>query len=188
MFLIIGLGNPGEKYKGTWHNIGFKALDVLAKRNGFADFRLSKKLGAEISGAFLLKEKVILAKPQTFMNNSGTPVKSLLKNWKIKPDNLIVIHDDIDIPVGKLRIVKNRGAAGHKGVESIVKTIKTKDFLRVRVGIQPKAGKPREPELFVLRKFKIADATQKDIFQKIALLIETILEGKTERAMTEFNK
>ena len=115
--LIIGLGNPGKKYEKTRHNIGSKAIDELR---------------------FLNLKNVVLTKPQTFMNESGKTVKNLLKNYKTKPDNLIVMHDDIDLPIGKIRIVKNRGAAGHKGVESIIKALGTKNFIRFRIGIQPK--------------------------------------------------
>ncbi|MFA5355547.1 MAG: aminoacyl-tRNA hydrolase, partial [Candidatus Paceibacterota bacterium] len=149
MFLITGLGNPGEKYKNTWHNMGFLALDAFAKENDFPEFELKKILKAEISEKEVNGEKVILAKPQTFMNLSGETVGLLIKHYKTK--NLIVLHDDIDLPFGKLRIARNRGAAGHKGIESVVKVIKTKDFLRIRMGIQPEK-KPKNAESFVLKK------------------------------------
>ena len=152
MFLIVGLGNPGEKYEKTWHNAGFLAIDVFLGKNSFPEFKLSKKFKAELSEGFLDKDKIILAKPQTFMNNSGQSVKLLIRNWKIKPDNLLVIHDDIDLPLGKIRVAKGRGSAGHKGVESIIKELKTKDFIRFRVGICPKTGKPKNVEKFVLQK------------------------------------
>ena len=135
MILIVGLGNPGKKYKNTRHNIGFRIVDELTK---------------ELSS--LKRRGVILAKPKTFMNLSGKAVKSLIKKYKIPTANLWVIHDDIDLPLGKIRIVKNRGAAGHKGVESIIKELGTKNFVRFRIGICPKTGKPKNIEKFVLQK------------------------------------
>lgn len=133
MIIIVGLGNPGKKYQFTRHNIGFRIIDQLTP---------------------LTLERAVLAKPQTFMNLSGKTVKSLLKTYTLGPKNLIVIHDDIDLPLGKIRIVKNRGAGGHKGVESIIKELASKNFVRFRIGIKPKPYTltPKTLERFVLRK------------------------------------
>ena len=148
MIIVVGLGNPGKKYLNTRHNIGFEAIDQLAKENKFPEFKLAKKFNALVS-----KEKeMILAKPQTFMNNSGQPVKTLYSFYK--PKELIIIHDDIDLPLGKIRISKNRGSAGHKGVESIIKELGFKDFTRIRIGIQPEKDVVQNVEKFVLQKFK----------------------------------
>ena len=117
MNIIIGLGNPGEQYKNTRHNVGFMAIDKFAEIDNFPEFKLQKKLNSLVSE----KENVLLVKPQTFMNESGKAVKEIFKNREIK--NLIIIHDDIDLPVGKIKIIKERGSAGHKGVESIIKAI-----------------------------------------------------------------
>jgi len=132
MELIVGLGNPGKKYNKTRHNVGGRVIDELTKQ----------KL-----------EKVIIAKPQTFMNNSGKAVKGILDFYKVKPGNLFVVHDDIDLPLGKFRLSKNRGSGGHKGVQSIINELKTKDFQRIRIGICPKTGKPKAVEKFVLQNF-----------------------------------
>lgn len=139
MTLIVGLGNPGKKYENTRHNIGSRVVGELESLNLPA---------------------VILAKPTTFMNDSGKAVKSLLRSLasqhleaKLLSNNLFVIHDDIDIPLGKIKIVKNRGAAGHKGVESIIKELGAKDFWRIRIGICPTTGKPKQVDKFVLQKF-----------------------------------
>lgn len=168
MLIIVGLGNPGKKYGKTRHSIGFEAIDELK---------------------FLNLKSVILTKPQTFMNESGKAVKKSLKTYNLNPKNLIVIHDDIDLPIGKIRIVKNRGAAGHKGVESIIKELKTKDFIRFRVGIRPKTGKPQNPEKFVLQKFnKEEEKIVKDVIKKIAEAIEFTLTEGLEKAMNKFNK
>ncbi len=134
MFLIVGLGNSGEEYKNTRHNAGFMALEALEKKDAFP-------------GVYFLK-------PKTFMNESGTAVKSAIKNYKLKTKNLVVVHDDIDIPLGEIKVSQNRGSAGHKGVESIIKALGTKDFTRIRIGIQPEKGKPRDVENFVLQQFK----------------------------------
>jgi peptidyl-tRNA hydrolase, PTH1 family len=168
MFLIIGLGNPGKKYEGTRHNIGSRVIDELGSLN---------------------LENIILAKPKTFMNESGKAVKGFIKKYKIKPENLIVIHDDIDIPIGKIKISKDSGAGGHKGVESIIGNIGTKNFIRIRVGIQPKRGKPERVESFVLKKFtKDEEKLLKETLEKIPSATEMIIKGKAELAMTEFNK
>ena len=167
MVLIVGLGNPGSKYKFTRHNVGFRVIDKLAS---------------------LTLKGVVLAKPKSFMNLSGQAVKNLLKNHKLKPDNLIVVHDDIDIPLGKIRIVKNRGAAGHKGVQSIVNELKSKNFIRFRIGIQPKFGKPKSPERFVLQKFnKKEEEIVKEVIQETVEAIEFSLKEGVEKAMAKFN-
>jgi len=144
MIIIAGLGNPGRKYTNTRHNIGFQIIDEFARENNFPEFKMSKKFNALISE----KENITLVKPQTFMNESGKAVKKMV-------GELIVIHDDIDLPLGEIKISKNRGSAGHKGVQSIIKELSSKDFTRLRVGIQPRfqQGKPRNVERFVLQKF-----------------------------------
>ncbi|MBZ9577485.1 aminoacyl-tRNA hydrolase [Patescibacteria group bacterium] len=151
MTIIVGLGNPGKKYIYTRHNIGFQVVDEFAKENNFPEFRLSKKFNSLVSESILNNEKIILVKPQTFMNKSGEAVSALINFYKTK--EIIIIHDDIDLPLGKIRISKNRGAAGHKGVESITKEIGTKNFTRFRIGISPKIGKSKNVEKYVLQKF-----------------------------------
>lgn len=136
--LIVGLGNPGKKYENTRHNAGHMIIDELEKQNldGF-----------------------ILAKTNTFMNESGKAVKSLIRHNKTMVelrrmyDNLYIVHDDIDLPIGEFKIQKGRGAAGHKGVQSIIDELGTKDFWRLRIGICPEAGKPKNVEKFVLENF-----------------------------------
>lgn len=133
MLLIVGLGNPGKKYEKTRHNAGFMVLDELTKK--------------DISGIRLLK-------PDTYMNNSGGAVKKEMQKLKVKNQNLVVIHDDIDIPLGKIKVSKGSGSAGHKGAESIIEALGTKDFTRIRIGILPPTGKPEDVETFVLKNFK----------------------------------
>ncbi|MDO8473987.1 MAG: aminoacyl-tRNA hydrolase [bacterium] len=161
MFLIVGLGNPGKEYDNTPHNMGFMALDEFAKANEFPPFKLSKKHSSLISEGILGLAKVVLVKPQTFMNNSGKAVKALLPKLSLGTpklslgrQELVVIHDDIDIPLGKVKVSKGSGSAGHKGVGSIIQSLGTKDFIRIRIGIQPERGKPANVEEFVLRPFQ----------------------------------
>lgn len=188
MFLIVGLGNPGIKYENTRHNTGFLFLDELQKKNNLADFKSSKKFKAMISEGKIAEEKIILAKPGTFMNQSGQSIKKFIKNYKLKIKNLLVIHDDIDLPLGKIKISKSRGSAGHKGIESIIKELSTKNFVRIRIGIQLKTGKPRKSEDFVLGNFNLKEKKDlKDIFKKSSKIIETIIEEGIEKAMNEFN-
>jgi PTH1 family peptidyl-tRNA hydrolase len=134
MFLIVGLGNPGEKHAQSRHNFGFMVLDALQKKisSPLNYFSFDKKTNALI---FKHHDELFLAKPQTFMNNSGMAVQNLLNYYKLTPDNLVVIHDDFDLPLGKMKIVKSGGAAGHHGVESVIKEVGTPNFLRMRLGI-----------------------------------------------------
>lgn len=148
MKIIIGLGNPGEKYTNTPHNIGFDIVDKFAKENAFPEFKLSKKFNALISE----KNKVILVKPETFMNESGRSVRAITSFYKTK--DIIVIHDDIDLIIGTTKTSEGSGSAGHKGVESIIRELKTKEFTRIRIGIQPEKGKPKNIEKYVLKKLK----------------------------------
>ncbi len=146
MLLIVGLGNPGKKYTKTRHNIGFQVIDNLKSLN---------------------LPRAILAKPKTFMNLSGKAIKSLIVKYKIPFTCLWVVHDDIDLPLGKTRISKNRGPAGHKGVKSIIKEIGTKNFNRFRIGIRPEKGKPKNIEKFVLQKFnKKEEQVIKEVIKK----------------------
>jgi len=189
MILIVGLGNPGKKLQKTRHNLGFQAVDEFKRKNNLPDFRLKKKLNSLITEGKFDNRKVILAKPQTFMNNSGFAVKSLIHFYKIKPQNVVVIHDDIDLPLGKIKIVKNRGSAGHKGVESIIGALRTKDFVRFRLGIQPKNGKPKKVENFVLQNFsKKEEKIIKKILKTGREALEIMIREGLEKAMIQYNR
>jgi len=189
MILIVGLGNPGEKYEKTRHNLGFQVVNEFQRRNNFAKFKFLKKFQAEISEGILDNKKMILAKPQAFMNLSGKLIKILTKSYELEAKNLIVVHDDIDLPLGKIRIIKNRGAAGHKGVESIIRMLGTKNFIRFRLGICPKTDKPKNPEKFVLQKFnKEEEKIVKEVIKKTAEAIEFFLKEGLERTMSQYNK
>ena len=152
MKLIIGLGNPGEEYKKTRHNAGFLAVNKIANNFRFPVSSFQSKFNAEISQGIIDEEKIILAKPQTFMNNSGQAVKAIIDYYKIKPEDIIVIHDDLDILLGEYKISKNKNSGGHKGVQSIIDYLGTKDFTRIRIGIGIE-NKKTPTEKFVLERF-----------------------------------
>jgi len=157
MKLIIGLGNPGTKYKKTRHNIGFMVIDFLIKNEEFNS------------------KKVKLIKPQTFMNNSGQEVKKIVDYYKIPIENIIIIHDDIDLSLGEIKVQQNRSSAGHKGVQSIIDNLGTQDFIRMRIGIKPEELKINT-EKFVIQKFteEEQEIINKTI-NKAATLIATAL-------------
>jgi len=136
MTLIIGLGNPEEKHKNNRHNSGFIIIDELRKNWGFPDFEFSKKFNSEISEGNHEREKTVLAKPQTFMNNSGEAVRKIMSFYKLTPEDILVIHDDLDIDFGKYKISTDSGPAGHKGVQDIIKKIGTQKFKRFRIGTE----------------------------------------------------
>ncbi len=131
MILIAGLGNPDKEYEKTRHNYGFMVVDEIKKMNNFPEFRLSKEYNALISA----DGKVILAKPQTYMNASGRAIKSIASYYKIPTKDIMVIHDDADVKIGEIKEARARGSAGHNGVQSVIDELKTNGFKRLRMGI-----------------------------------------------------
>jgi len=192
MKIIIGLGNPGEKYKNTRHNIGFRIIDELREKESFSAFKLQKESKALVCEGSLNDEGIALAKPMTFMNTSGLSAKNLIGYYNIKykteDESILVIHDDIDLPLGKMKINTGKNSAGHKGVDSIIKELKTKDFIRIRMGVQPKAGKPRSVEKFVLKNFtKDEEIILKDVSKNAVEAIKLVLKEGLEKAMNKYN-
>lgn len=189
MFLIVGLGNPGKKYQNTRHNLGFMVLDAFSKENDFPEFSFDKNFHTEISQNTVAGQKIILAKPQTFMNLSGGAVKEIISYYKIPSENAWVVHDDIDIVLGKIKISQDSGAAGHKGIKSIIENLGTQNFTRFRAGIQPEKGKPKNVENFVIKDFsKSETGKQKETIGKTILALKTALDLGTEKAMSKFNQ
>lgn len=181
--LIVGLGNPGKRYEKTWHNLGFLILDELAK----SKFRKSIRFQAEIAEQEN-KGKIILAKPLTFMNNSGIAVNALIEFHKIPFKNLIVIHDDLDLPLGKIRISSNSSAGGHNGVASIIDSLKTKEFTRIKIGIKTDKLEKIDPAVYVLEKTGKKEKKElAEVIAKTIQAIEIILEDSVESAMNKFN-
>src|SRR6185437_15078568 len=132
--VIVGLGNPGNEYEKTRHNAGRLAVEQIAKKEDFDDFELNKKAEALVTEGKIGKEKVTLVLPETLMNKSGKSVTALVKSIKAAK-NLVVIHDDLDLPLGTIKMVFARGSGGHKGVESIMRALRTEEFTRIRIGI-----------------------------------------------------
>ncbi|MFU0800072.1 MAG: aminoacyl-tRNA hydrolase [Xylanivirga thermophila] len=185
MYIIIGLGNPGMEYKDTRHNMGFMVLDRLAKRHSISIDKLRHK--ALIGKGVISGEKIVLAKPQTYMNISGQSV-SLLKNWyKVDSEHIIVVYDDIDLDVGMIRIRPSGSAGTHNGMRSIIEDLGTDKFPRVRVGIgRPTAG--RDLANFVLSKPDRDDLPILDeALDKAADGIEIILDKGINQAMNKCN-
>lgn len=138
--VIVGLGNPGKEYEKTRHNAGRMAVELFAKQEGFPEFVYKKTADALVSEGTIGKEKVVLVLPETFMNKSGKSVMAFVKSVRAAK-NLLVIHDELDIPLGTIKMVFGRNSGGHKGVESIMRSIKTKDFARIRIGISGEGKK-----------------------------------------------
>lgn len=186
MWLIVGLGNPGEKYAGTRHNIGFMGLDLLARRHGL-EFR-AKRANSVIAEGNIAGQRVALVKPQTFMNLSGQAVSALRGWYKVEPaSELLVVYDDMDLPFAKLRI-RERGSAGtHNGMRSIVGQLGSTDFPRLRVGIGQPPGK-MDAAAYVLARFsKDEEAELPALCDTIADAVELTLREGLITAMNRFN-
>jgi len=174
--VIAGLGNPGKEYEKTRHNAGRLAVELLAKQEGFEEFVFNKKANALVAERKIGSEKVTLVLPETMMNNSGKSIPAFVKSIKAA-GQLLVIHDDLDLPLGTIKMVFARGSGGHKGVESIMRALKTEKFARIRIGISA-AGKKNQAKKvsgddkvmnYVIGKFKPAEeATLKKILKKSA--------------------
>ncbi|PIR41116.1 MAG: aminoacyl-tRNA hydrolase [Candidatus Yanofskybacteria bacterium CG10_big_fil_rev_8_21_14_0_10_46_23] len=164
MWLILGIGNPEKKYESTRHNAGFMAVEIIAKNHKINSFREDPKLQAQIAEIVTDKNKVILAKPMTYVNKTGEALKKIAQKFKIKPDHIIIIQDDLDIPFGKVKNSFDKNDGGHKGIASIIATLRTKKFYRVRIGLaNPSLKRARDKKNdstkidqvseFVLKKF-----------------------------------
>lgn len=187
MYIIVGLGNPTSQYEGTRHNVGFDVIDALAdKYNISVDGRKSR---AFIGKGIIEGQKVILAKPQTYMNLSGESIRGLVDYYKIDEEQeLLVIYDDVSLDVGQLRIRKKGSAGGHNGIKSIIANLGTQVFPRIKVGV---GEKPKKYDLadYVLGHFSKADREiMEEGYQKAVKAIEMILKGELEAAMNEYNR
>lgn len=179
--LIVGLGNPGPQYEKTRHNVGFMVADALAGRIGSA-FSSHKKSNSDIVQARLGSRSVVIAKPRTFMNLSGQPVAALARFFSIEPANIVVVHDELDIDFGALRLKLGGGEGGHNGLRSISQHLSTKDYLRVRVGVGRPPGR-MDPASFVLKPFSAAE--RKDlgvVVEEAADAAELLLSAGLEAA------
>ncbi len=194
MKLVAGLGNPGEEYENSRHNTGFIMLDfILGKK---ADWKESGKAKALYYREGSGKKEVEYLKPVSFMNNSGGPVLHAKENHKIKLSDIAVIYDDIDLPIGSMKISFNKSSGGHRGLESVIKKLKSKEFMRIRIGISPAtpSGKLRKPKgeqavlKFLLGKYKESELKElKKLSKKVAGALEAFVAEGKEKAMNLYN-
>ena len=188
MKLIIGLGNPGNQYKKTRHNAGFMAVEYLADEFGFSEFKKSDKHKSEIAEGQINGEKVLLIKPQTFMNLSGQAVQSVMQFYKIAIENIVVIFDDVSLSSGTIRIRPSGSAGGHNGVKSLIQELGTDEFIRVRLGIEPIIPFKGELEDYVLGKLSDEESELMDSnIEKTPKIMETLFEEGAEEVMQGFN-
>lgn len=195
MINVIGLGNPGEEYAQNRHNAGRIILEILAKKNDFSDWRDDKKTRALFAAGKLGAKKIQFVLPNNFMNNSGGAVKPLVKSKKDLED-IVVVYDDLDLPMGKIKISFDRGDGGHNGLKDIIRVLKSREFLRVRVGISPhtpsgKTKKPlgEKPVLdFLLKDFKDAEMAElKKLSKIIAEGLECYATDGKDKMMSLYN-
>lgn len=184
MKLIVGLGNPGRKYDNTKHNVGFNVLDMYASKHGVTINKIKfKSLICEMN---IGSEKIVLMKPQTYMNLSGEAVREAIAFYKLNPEDIIVIYDDIDFEVGRMKIRKQGSSGTHNGMRSLLFHIKSDKFPRIRIGI----GKPSVMDLgdYVLTRFSTKEEKQiKEIFEKCVDAIDCMLSDGIDIAMNKFN-
>jgi len=186
MKVIVGLGNPDRKYHGTRHNIGFQAIDYLADK-----YRISvdtKKQKGLIGKGMIDGQKVLMVKPQTYMNLSGECLRQIMDFYKLEPEDFIIIYDDINLDVGQLRIRKKGSAGGHNGIKSIISHLGSQDFPRIRIGV---GEKPKEYDLvdYVLGHFSKEELKIYDeIMPNVAGAVELMVWDDIDQAMNQYNK
>jgi peptidyl-tRNA hydrolase, PTH1 family len=191
MKLIVGLGNPGQEYATNRHNIGFLCINYLAKSHRI---ELDDKRGkARIGTGSIAGQPVVLAKPQTYMNLSGESVMPLMQRYSVKLEDLIIIHDDLDLPLGKLRIRPENSAGGHNGIKSIIGVLGTQNFIRIRVGISRPPGDP-EDKAVNIKDYVLGDFDDQDkpviegALKRVGEAVETIITAGVNAAMNQFNR
>jgi PTH1 family peptidyl-tRNA hydrolase len=195
MYIIVGLGNPGAEYTGTRHNVGFAALEYFLRTEGLPEVHVSAQCAGMLSEGVVHNVDIAVLLPTTFMNNSGSALKKCMARGKSTLDNVIVVHDDIDLPFGQVRISYDRGAGGHNGIKSIVDVCGSQKFTRVRVGIAHKNlfGVVKRPAGDALSKFvlgmftKHESAHMDELYANVARALRLIIEKGREAAMQEIN-
>jgi PTH1 family peptidyl-tRNA hydrolase len=186
-WLVVGLGNPGERYASTRHNIGARVVERLAERWG-ARFRKVRFLQAEAAEGKLGGETVWLLRPLSFMNVSGPPVASFVRKRRIEPGRMVVCHDEIDLPLGTLRIKRGGSTAGHNGLRSLVSALGTDDFIRVRLGVGRPPGR-KDPADHVLATFAKAEREEAALLvERAADAVESVIQDGLAVAQDRFNR
>ncbi|MFX0575975.1 aminoacyl-tRNA hydrolase [Nocardia nepalensis] len=184
--LVVGLGNPGPEYERTRHNVGFLVADVLAQRVG-GRFAVHKKSGADLLQARLDGRQVLIAKPRSFMNLSGRPVAALAKFFSVPPTEVIVVHDELDLPFGQVRLKRGGGEGGHNGLRSVSSALTTKDYLRTRIGIGRPPGR-QDPADYVLKPFSSAERKEVPVIvEQAADAVELLLRVGLEPAQNQLH-
>lgn len=184
MWAVLGLGNPGRKYSKTRHNVGFMLVDLLAGRHGL---KFLERRNYLVSRGSIEGHGVVLVEPLTFMNLSGAAAREILRRYPARPDTLIVAHDDMDIDVGRIKIKAGGSSGGHKGIDSIIEHIGTRDFLRVRMGIGKDPSMPGAD--YVLRKFQRSEVPlAAEMLEDAADAVEAIITEGPDAAMNRFNR
>ncbi|WP_405160713.1 aminoacyl-tRNA hydrolase [Nocardia sp. NBC_01499] len=179
--LVVGLGNPGTEYERTRHNVGFLVADVLAERVG-GRFAVHKKSGADLLQARLDGRQVLIAKPRSFMNLSGRPVAALAKFFSVPPTEVIVVHDELDLQFGEIRLKRGGGEGGHNGLRSISSALTTKEYLRTRIGIGRPPGR-QDPADYVLKPFAAPERKEVPVIvEQAADAVELLLRVGLEAA------
>jgi len=184
-WLIIGLGNPGKKYRLTKHNVGFRVVDRFAEQKGI---KLKRRLGkVQVGEGRIGSERIVVAKPLTYMNRSGAVVKKLIRELGVPLDRLVVVHDDLDMASGRIKVKEKGGHGGHKGVQSIIEQVGSPAFLRVKVGID-KPQRPDEGVDYVLSPFDDEQLPLvKESMEQASEAIETIIVSGKAKAMSMYN-
>lgn len=185
MQVIVGLGNPGKKYDRNRHNVGFKAIDLIAKKNNFGPWR--RKFQSKISEGLIKSKKILLVKPETYMNNSGFAIKELFLFFKLNSDDLVVVHDDLDLKVGKIKVKVGGGHGGHNGLRSIDQQIST-EYLRLRIGIDRPVNKSQVAN-YVLSNFSEKDKyTIDNVINLITQDFEILANKDIEKFINSINQ
>ncbi|GAB2644248.1 aminoacyl-tRNA hydrolase [Nocardia goodfellowii] len=184
--LVVGLGNPGAEYERTRHNIGFLVADVLAERVG-GRFAVHKKSGADLLQARLDGRQVLIAKPRSYMNVSGRPVAALAKFFSVPPTEVIVVHDELDLPFGAIKLKRGGGEGGHNGLRSVSSALTTKDYLRTRIGIGRPPGR-QDPADYVLKQFAAPERKEVPVIvEQAADAVELLLRVGLETAQNQLH-
>ncbi|HAS80872.1 MAG: Peptidyl-tRNA hydrolase [Candidatus Nomurabacteria bacterium GW2011_GWE1_32_28] len=194
MKLIVGLGNPGEEYQNSRHNTGFMIIDFILSKK--IEWKQSSGTKALFYKDYIAGKPAEYIKPTTFMNNSGVAVAFLKDKHKLNLKDIVIIYDDIDLPIGKMKISYDKSSGGHNGLESIIKKLKSKEFVRIRIGISPEtpSGKLRKPKgekdvlKFLLGEYKEKELVElKKLSKKVAQALETIVTEGKDKAMSLYN-
>ena len=185
--LVVGLGNPGPDYAGTRHNVGFRVVELLATRAGGGRFSRHRKANADVLEGRLGERRVVLAKPRTYMNVSGGPVAGLLKYYSVPLEDLVVVHDELDLDFGVVRLKRGGGEGGHNGLRSVSSSLGSKDYLRVLLGIGRPPGR-QDPADYVLKRWSSAERKELDVSVELAAdAVEALAAEGLEPAQNRFH-